>query len=182
MTGADTKKMQNESPGSGGTVQMILIGIGSSFYAVDIMKVVEIVKYMQVTKIPRAPEFLEGVIDLRGAIIPVIDMRKRFEVQAEQGREKHTERIRIVVIRVMDKTAGLIVDEVKEVLRVSSKRVLPPPRIVQGIESEYLSGVVSDRGRIILVLDLDKILTTTERVQFKNLVFKDKKQKQGGNG
>ncbi len=156
--------------------QLILISIGSAFYAIDIMKIVEIIKYMPVTPVPRAPEFLEGVIDLRGDIIPVIDMRKRFEIPAGTLHEK----TRIVIIRVVDKIAGLIVDGVREVLRVPTAKVLPPPKIVQGIESEYLSGVVSDRGRIILVLNLDRILTSTERVQFKNLVFKNQKPETGG--
>jgi purine-binding chemotaxis protein CheW len=162
-------------------VQFILIGIGNSFYAIDIMKIVEIVKYIPVTKVPKAPEFLEGIIDLRGTLIPVLDMRKRFDIQAEKANEKPNEKVRIVVIKVLDKIAGLIVDEVKEVLKVASHKVMPAPKIVQGIESEYLSSVVSDKGRIILVLDLDRILTTTERVQLKNLVFKDKNQKAGGN-
>ena len=172
----NTQKNIKTASAAEDSVQLILISIGSAFYAIDIMKIVEIIKYMPVTPVPRAPEFLEGVIDLRGDIIPVIDMRKRFEVQAGDAQDK----LRIVIIKVIDKVAGLIVDGVKEVLRVPAKKVLPPPRIVQGIESEYLSSVVSDRGRIILVLNLDRILTTTERVQFKNLVFKNKKQETGG--
>ncbi len=171
-----TQKIIKIKASKGDYVQLILIRIGTSFYAIDIMKIVEIVKYLPVTKIPKAPEFLEGIIDLRGTIIPVVDMRKRFEIQAEKANEK----IRIVIVKVVDKTAGLIVDEVREVIKVASDRVMPAPKIVQGIESEYLSNVVSDRGRIILVLDLDRILTTTERVQLKNLVFKDKKQNAGG--
>ncbi len=158
------------SPADG--VQLILISVGGAYYAIDIMKIVEIIKNMPVTPVPRAPDFLEGVIDLRGGIIPVIDLRKRFEVDADGTVTK----TRIVIIKVMDKVAGLVVDEVKEVLKVPAGRLLPPPKIVQGIESEYLSGVVSDRGRIILVLDLDRILTTTERIQFRNLVFKNKKR------
>jgi len=157
--------------------QLILIKIGGTFCAIDIMKIVEIVKYIPVTKVPRSPEFIEGVIELRGAIIPVIDMRKRFDFKVERSNEK----IRIVIIGVMDKTAGLIVDEVKEVLKVPVDKISTPSKIVQGIESEYLSGIVSNRGRIILVLDLDKILTTTEKMQFKKLIFKDKKKKTGGN-
>lgn len=176
-TDSTTQKIIKNKASKGDNVQLILIRIGTSFYAIDIMKIVEIVKYSPVTKIPKAPEFLEGIIDLRGMIIPVVDMRKRFEIQAEKANEK----IRIVIVKVVDKTAGLIVDEVREVLKVASDRVMPPPKIVQGIESEYLSNVVSDKGRIILVLDLDRILTTTERVQLKNLVFKDKKQNAGGN-
>ncbi len=180
MTKQSTQRVNKDVSPAQGDVQLILIRIGSSFYAIDIMKIVEIVKYIPVTRVPRAPEFLEGVIDLRGAIIPVIDMRKRFEIQPENMREKQNEKIRIVIIKVVDKIVGLIVDEVKEVLKIPRGKVMPPPKIVQGIESEYLSSVVSDKGRIILVLDLDRILTTTERVQFKNLIFKDKKQKPGG--
>ncbi len=162
-------------------VQFILIRIGGSLYAIDIMRIVEIAKYTPVTKIPKSPDFLEGVIDLRGMIVPVVDMRKRFEIQAERVDEKTGEKIRIVIVKVMDKTAGLVVDEVKEVLKVAPGKVLPAPKMAQGIESEYLQSVLSDRGRIILVLDLDRILTTTERIQLKNLVLKDKKQKSGGN-
>jgi purine-binding chemotaxis protein CheW len=102
-------------------------------------------------------------------------MRKRFEIISKTPQEK----MRIVVVKVIDKIAGLIVDGVKEVLRVAPEKVLPPPKIVQGIESEYLSSVISNKGRIILVLNLDKILTTTEKVQFQNLVFKQKKQETG---
>lgn len=180
MADNNAQKIIKDKASKGSDVQFILIRIGNSFYAIDIMKIVEIVKYIPVTKVPKAPEFLEGIIDLRGMLIPVVDMRKRFDIQPERANEKPNEKVRIVVIKVIDKIAGLIVDEVKEVLKVASHRVMPAPKIVQGIESEYLSSVVSDKGRIILVLDLDRILTTTERVQLKNLVFKDKKQKAGG--
>lgn len=170
------QNIDNDISNSQDIAQFMLINIGNSLYAIDIMKIVEIIKYVPVTCVPKAPEFLEGVIDLRGDIIPVIDMRKRFEISFTSPNDK----MRIVVVKVVDKIAGLIVDSVKEVLRVPKKKVLPPPKIVQGIESEYLSSVISNKGRIILVLDLDRILTTTERVQFQNLVFKNKKQETGG--
>ncbi len=181
----NTRKIVDAAAPKTDHVQFILIRIGGSLYAIDIMKIVEIVKYAPVTRIPKAPEFLEGVIDLRGAIVPVVDMRKRFEIQAERpddtASENGTDKIRIVIVKVMDKTAGLVVDEVKEVLKVAPGRVVPAPKIAQGVESEYLQSVLSDRGRIILVLDLDKILTTTERIQLKNLVLGEKKHKSGGN-
>ncbi len=176
MIDINTQKDSKKVSAAENNMQLILISIGNAFYAIDIMKIVEIIKYMPITPVPKAPEFMEGVIDLRGEIIPVVDMRKRFEIPANMTHEK----LRIVIIKVIDKIAGLVVDEVREVLRVPAEKVLPPPKIVKGIESEYLSSVVSDRGRIILVLNLDRILTTTERVQFKNLVFKNKKQETGG--
>ncbi|MGB9734800.1 MAG: chemotaxis protein CheW [bacterium] len=178
MIDTRTKSPGSDVSGTQGIAQFMLINVGSALYAIDIMKIVEIIKYTPVTRVPKAPEFLEGVIDLRGDIIPVIDMRKRFEISSNTPVEK----MRIVVVRVIDKIAGLIVDGVREVLRVPASKVLPPPKIVQGIESEYLSSVISNKGRIILVLDLDRILTTTERVQFQHLVFKNKKQETGGKG
>jgi|YelNatPaOPRAMG01_1025707.scaffolds.fasta_scaffold05033_4 purine-binding chemotaxis protein CheW len=178
MIETKTKEDNKNISASKNSVQFMIINVGNALYAIDIMKIVEIIKYVPVTHVPKAPEFLEGVIDLRGSIIPVIDMRKRFEIISKTPQEK----MRIVVVKVIDKIAGLIVDGVKEVLRVAPEKVLPPPKIVQGIESEYLSSVISNKGRIILVLNLDKILTTTEKVQFQNLVFKQKKQETGGKG
>ncbi|MCL4478109.1 MAG: chemotaxis protein CheW [Deltaproteobacteria bacterium] len=173
---SDTQKLDKNVNQKELIKQFIVLKIGNVYSAIDINKIVEIIKYTPFTKVPKAPDFLEGVIDVRGTIIPIVDMRKRFDVLSD----KPDENARIVIVRVLDRVAGLILDEVKEVLKVPESKVMPPPQIAKGIGSEYLSGVVSDKKRIIMVLELDKILSTTEKIQFEKLIFKDKKQKTGG--
>lgn len=139
-------------------MQLVTFSIGEEEFGVDILKVQEIIRMMDITKVPKAPEFVEGVINLRGKVIPIIDLRKRFGLAA-RDRDKHT---RIIVIEINDMIVGFIVDAVSEVLRIPANTVEPPPPVVAGLESEYISGVGKLEDRLLILLDLDRLLSNDE--------------------
>ena len=139
-------------------LQLVTFNISNEEFGLDILKVHEIIRMLEITRIPGAPEFVEGVINLRGRIIPVIDLRKRFNFEKKEP-DKLT---RIVVVEIEEKIVGFIVDSVSEVLRLPSSKVEPPPPIVGGIDSEYISGVGNLDNRLLILLDLGKLLTSKE--------------------
>ena len=113
---------------------------------------------MEITKVPRAPEFVEGVINLRGKVIPIIDLRRRFGL-APKGHDKNT---RIIVIEINNIIVGFVVDAVSEVLRIPASTVEPPPPVVAGVDSDYISGVGKLQDRLLIMLDLDKLLSSDD--------------------
>ncbi|MDD3852582.1 MAG: chemotaxis protein CheW [Syntrophomonadaceae bacterium] len=128
-------------------------------YGVPITKVQEIIPMANPTKLPQAPDFVEGIINLRGRIIPIIDLKKRFDM----GASNITAETRSVVVEVEGQTVGIIVDEVSEVLRLPTDSIEPPPVIIGGITSEYLTGVGKLQDRLLILLDMDKILSEQEK-------------------
>ncbi len=139
--------------------QLVIFELANEVYGVDISRVQEIIRMTTITRLPRAPEFVEGVINLRGKVIPVVDLKKRFGL-AEGDRTKAS---RIVVVDVGDHTIGMVVDAVSEVLRVHSSAVEPPSPVVTTIESDYIRGIAKLEGRLIILLDLDKVLSWEEK-------------------
>jgi purine-binding chemotaxis protein CheW len=125
---------------------------------VDILKVQEIIRMMEITKVPKAPDFVEGVINLRGNVIPIVDLRKRFGLET-RDRDKNT---RTIVIEINNMIVGFIVDAVSEVLRIPADTVEPPPPVVAGLEAEYISGVGKLEDRLLILLDLDRLLSSEE--------------------
>jgi len=142
-------------------VQLACFKVGEERYAADIMLIKEIILYRKATHIHKAPEFIEGIINLREKVIPVINMRKRLGLHAAEP----TAATRIIITKVEGKNVGVIVDSVLSVLRVGTGDIQPPPRIIKGIESEYLSGIVRDGDELILILDMERVLTSTEKVR-----------------
>ncbi|MCD6574378.1 chemotaxis protein CheW, partial [Candidatus Aerophobetes bacterium] len=120
----------------------------------------EIIRLPEITRVPQAPFFVEGVINLRGNVLPVIDLRKRFDLEATQK----TNATRIVVTNVDGKTTGIIVDSVSEVMRLPKNAIEPPPPIMAGIEARYLRGIgkLEDGKRLLILLNLEEILTVRE--------------------
>lgn len=139
-------------------IQLVTFSIGEEEFGVDILKVQEIIRTMEITRVPRAPEFVEGVINLRGKVIPIIDLRRRFKL-ADRAHDKHT---RIIVIEISSMVVGFVVDSVSEVLRIPSNTVEPPPPVVSGMDSEYISGVGKLEDRLLILLDLNKLLSSDE--------------------
>ena len=140
-------------------MQLVTFSIDDEEFGVDILKVQEIIRTMEITKVPRAPEFVEGVINLRGKVIPIIDLRRRFGL-VSRDHDKHT---RIIVIDISNMIVGFVVDSVSEVLRIPSSTVEPPPPVVAGLESEYISGVGKLEDRLLILLDLDRLLSGDEQ-------------------
>lgn len=139
-------------------LQLVTFSIGEEEFGVDILKVQEIIRTMEITKVPRAQDFVEGVINLRGKVIPIIDLRRRFGFTSKVH-DKHT---RIIVIEINNMIVGFVVDSVSEVLRIPAATVEPPPPVVAGVESEYISGVGKLEDRLLILLDLDKLLSNED--------------------
>jgi purine-binding chemotaxis protein CheW len=153
--------MSNELALSGSTseTQLVTFNLGKEEFAVPILQIQEINRLAEITRVPKSPDFVEGVINLRGKVIPIIDLRKRFGlVETELGKST-----RIVVVNIDGRTVGLIVDAVSEVLRLSRSAIEPPPAIVAGIDAEYIKGLGKMEGRLLILLDLSKILTGEEK-------------------
>ncbi|MGQ9631481.1 MAG: chemotaxis protein CheW [bacterium] len=146
--------------------QLVGFLLDNQEYGVGILQVQEIIRGREVTKVPRAPNFIEGVIDLRGIIIPIIDLRKRFDLKERPADES----TRIIVVEVEGQTVGLIVDSVSEVLRVPADVISPPPPMTVGIDTDYIKGVARlAEGRLLIILDLDRILKPEEITALKEI-------------
>jgi len=145
----------------GKILQLVTFKLGSEEFGVDILKVQEINKMMSITKIPNAPAFIEGVINL----IPIVDLRKRLGFK-DQEYDKST---RIIVVELDGLVLGFIVDSVSEVLRIPENTIEPPPSMVAGIESEYIEGVGKLDDRLLILLELKKIFSSPERKDMENI-------------
>ncbi len=134
-------------------LQLVSFNLGNEEYAVDILKVQEINRMVEITTIPNAPSYVEGVINLRGKVIPVINLRKKFGFESKEM-DAHS---RIIVVDVGN-TVGLIVDSVSEVLRLSSDTVEPPPKMTGNGSAEYIMGIGKLQDRLLILLDIESLL------------------------
>jgi len=139
--------------------QLVVFGLASELYGVEIGRVQEIIRMQVITEVPRAPQFVEGVINLRGGIIPVVDLRKRFGM----GDEAHDKDTRIVVVEMGGQRVGLVVDRVSEVLRVPKSDIEPPSALVTTVDSAYLRAIAKLEDRLVILLDLDRVLNIDEQ-------------------
>ena len=139
-------------------LQLVSFKIGEEEFGVDILNVQEIIRMVEVTRVPNAPSFVEGVINLRGKVIPIVDLRRRL-MMAEKSKDKNT---RIVVVELERKVIGFIVDSVNEVLRINKNITEPPPPMVSGIDSEFITAIGKLDDRLLILLDLEKILSIEE--------------------
>ncbi|MGI9951235.1 chemotaxis protein CheW [Moorellaceae bacterium AZ2] len=146
--------------------QLVVFQLAGETYGVDIAHVHEIIRLQPITEVPRTPDFVEGVINLRGRIIPVIDLHKRFGLPAAEA----SNNTRIMVVEVKGITVGMIVDAVSEVLRLPEENIEPPPPIIQGVDVAYLRGVGKWGDKLIILLDLDRVLRESEHEQLKEQV------------
>jgi purine-binding chemotaxis protein CheW len=140
-------------------IQLVVFKLGEEEYGVPITQVQEINRLVTPTKIPKSPEFVEGVINLRGKIIPIIDLKKRFSLPLTDS----TDDTRIVVIEIAGNTVGVIVDAVSEVIRINSSNIEPAPAIISSIDAEYLSGVGKVDDRLLILLELNKVFSDKEK-------------------
>jgi purine-binding chemotaxis protein CheW len=133
--------------------QLVVFVLHKELFAAHIRQVVEIIKPLPLTRMPRTPEFVAGILNLRGQVFPVIDLKKRLNMPGDPS----TEKTRIVKAEVDGEPVGFIVDEVREVLRVPLDQLDPPPGIMESETAVYLSGVVRHQGRMILLFNLDAL-------------------------
>lgn len=146
-------------------LQLVSFKIGNEEFGVDILKVQEINKMVAVTKVPNSPSFVEGVINLRGKVIPIVDLRTRLGLE----KVEQTKDTRIIVVDVDSRIIGFIVDSVSEVLRIPVNITEAPPEIATGVNSEFIKSVGKLDDRLLILIDLDKILSTTEKNEIGNV-------------
>lgn len=144
-------------------IQLVVFQLAGETYGVDINNVQEIIRMQNITGIPRTLSFIEGVINLRGRVIPVIDLHKRFGLP----RIDTTQNTRIMVVELGHTTVGMIVDSVSEVLRLPVDKIEPPPPMISGIDVAYLKGVGKWNDRLIILLDLNRVLKENEQQELK---------------
>jgi purine-binding chemotaxis protein CheW len=142
-------------------LQLVSFKIGDAEFGVDILRVQEINKMMELTIVPNTPSFIEGVVNLRGRIIPVLNLRTKLGLEIKE----YDSETRIIVVELDDKTIGFIVDEVKEVLRIPKSITEQPPEIVAGVDSEYITAIGKLEDRLLILLDLTKILSNQENAE-----------------
>jgi purine-binding chemotaxis protein CheW len=145
---------------SGEILHMVGFSVGKEEFCVDILKVQEIIRMMEITKIPNAPDFVEGVINLRGKVIPIIDFGKRCNLYAMgEGDENHR---RIVVVSIGERTVGLVVDKVSQVIKLEAEQISSTPGVAKGYNSDFISGVGKSGDKLLILLDLEKLFTRGE--------------------
>lgn len=139
-------------------LQLVTFYLGKEEFAVDILNIQGINRMIEITAVPNAPDFVEGVINLRGKVIPLVNLRKRMGMLPMQW-DRST---RFIVVEFTNKVIGFIVDSVSEVLRISKDTIEPPPPMMTGVNSDYVTSVAKVQDRLLILLDLQKILTQTE--------------------
>lgn len=145
--------------------KFVTLGLGNERYGIEVTKTREIIARYEIVPLPKTPEFIEGIISLRGDIIPVVDLRKRFELPS-RDRDADT---RIIVIEMRDFSVGIQVDRVYEVLKLAEDAIEPPPPMVSGLKADYLEGVAEVQGKLTTILNLDEIFSTTERIMLSEM-------------
>jgi purine-binding chemotaxis protein CheW len=141
-------------------LQIVTFQVGTEVFALDILKVHEIIRFQQLTRVPNLPSYVEGVLNLRGKVIPVVGLRQRIGLE----RKEPSSTTKIIVATVKDDVLGFMVDSVSEVLRIAADTVEPAPRLGEGGQ-RYVSGVGKVNNQLLLLLDLDKLLSEEENTE-----------------
>jgi purine-binding chemotaxis protein CheW len=145
--------------------QLIVFRVADEEFGVPIETVQEIIKMGMVTPIPDSPEFIKGLINVRGDIVAIIDLRARFFLSVKEEISKH-----IIIAKQAENVYGLMVAEVIEILRIQEEEVKPPPHLMTKIHEEYVQGVITHEGRLIILLDIDLVLSEQELVRLAELM------------
>ncbi len=158
--GRENTNQSGKAPVHQDLMQLVSFLVGGEEFGIDILRVREIIRAQEFTRVPNSPDFIAGVINLRGRVIPVLSLRKRFGLE-EQPHDKQT---RIVVVELTGNILGFIVDSVSEVLRIPVDTFQPPPRLGQ-VEREYVSGVVNVHERLLILLDVAQLMSHSGEAQ-----------------
>lgn len=145
-------------------VQIVVFKVGRQEFGFDILQVERILRYTPPSPLPKAPLFLEGVMPYGETAVPVIDLRKRFELDAPIREET-----RLMVLELETQRVAVLVDEVREVLRIDSTAIAAPGPVVSGLAAVYIAGIIARPGRTIIILNARKLLSSTERLALSEL-------------
>ncbi|AHM56285.1 chemotaxis protein CheW [Peptoclostridium acidaminophilum DSM 3953] len=144
----------------------VIFKIKDEEYGVDIMKVKEVSEFKKSTSIPNSPSFVDGIINLRGDITPIISLKKKFNIPVEKGYDDSS---RIIVVNMNDKLVGFAVDEASQVISIDDSNIDPPPEIVTGLDRRYINGIGKLQNRIVIILDLEQVLSEREQTEISEI-------------
>jgi purine-binding chemotaxis protein CheW len=144
----------------GMTMQLVGFNVGAEEYCIDILKVQEIIRMLPITAVPSTPEHVEGVINLRGKVIPIIDFRKRFRIAGEGSAAEQNRRI--VVVTVGNATIGLIVDGVSQVVKFTDEQIAPAPPVTKGCDADAVVGVGKRGDKLVIILDVGQMFSAKD--------------------
>jgi len=139
--------------------KFVMFKIGDEMFGIGIERVVEILKTQKIFAIPGLPEFLSGVISVRGNVVPLIDLRRRFGMKPSGNKE------RIIIVRCGKEKIGFLIDDIKEILSLPSEEIRIPPSLFKGFKTEYLTGLGKHGDDIIILLNIDSLLTSEEKIK-----------------
>ena len=145
-------------------IQLVSFMLADEEYGVEVLKVREIIRMPTITKMPNVPQHVEGIINLRGKVIPIISLRKRFNLMEHEN----SSQTRIIIMDVAGRLTGFVVDAVSEVIRIHSSEIQPPPSMVLsgGIGQEFITGVFNHAERLLIIMDIDRMFSEEERESF----------------
>ncbi|OQA66413.1 MAG: purine-binding chemotaxis protein [Candidatus Diapherotrites archaeon ADurb.Bin253] len=146
-------------------LQVVVFALDNSYYGVHILKVQEIIKMTEITKLPNTPNFIEGVVNLRGKIIPVMDLRKRFGLESI----KIDDSWKILILKDEEMQFGVMVDQISEVEKVPVSIIEVPPKVVSGVNGKFINGIAKTEKKLLILLDIDKILNEEEQNMLKDI-------------
>lgn len=152
--GADMVVENSEATASGSSQQFLTFTIGDEEYGVDIMTVREVKGWSETTRLPNTPAFMRGVLNLRGVVIPIFDLRMRFGGEATKATDKHV----IVILAVGQRIAGVLVDTVSDILTVNTNEIKESPNAESGVEEQFVHGLIAVEKRMVVLLHMEKLL------------------------
>jgi purine-binding chemotaxis protein CheW len=139
-------------------LQTVVFNLNGQFYGAEASQVFQIIRYQEVTKVPRMPKFIEGIINYRGSILPVINLSKRFDI----GDMEITKKTKILITRMEDKLAGFMVNDVSEIVKFTDEDIEPAPLLINSEANAYLKKVGKKEDKLISIIDLEKVLNDNE--------------------
>ncbi len=143
------------------SLQQVIFKLDNEEYGLDIMKVSGIEKYQKVVKTPNSPAYIEGIINLRGEVLPIYSLRKKFSLQQKEPDDE----TKIIVVNTNDMKIGFVVDSVKEILYISEDQIEPAPKIIAGITRRYIKSVAKQEESMIILIDIDLIVSDEEKIE-----------------
>lgn len=146
-------------------IQLVTFQLGEELYGIDIMKVDGIVREENIRAIPNAPPYVEGIFNLRGNIIPVINLHKRFHLKPAELSEEDKLLSGMVIININEMLIGVIIDKVSRVLTIDKDKIQPPPQMISGIGAEYIKGVTQEKEGYLIILDIERLFDPKELQQ-----------------
>jgi purine-binding chemotaxis protein CheW len=139
---------------SSNEIQLVVFKLGREEYGVSILQVQEIKRMTDITRVPHTPDYITGVINLRGSVLPVVDLKQRLDLPAQ----KHTDHTRIIIVKIDEIVVGMVVDAVSEVLAIDQENIESPDAVVGGVAANFISGVGKLDNRLLILLNLEMII------------------------